>query len=48
MEMQLQKVQSKLSANTEPSHPTQDMKSQLHRESDDDSNSIDIHKEAGI
>ncbi len=48
MEMQLQKVQSKLLANTESSYPTQDLWSQLHLESDDDSNSIDIHEEAGI
>ncbi len=48
VEMQLQKFQSKQSANTGSSNPTQDLQPQLHLESDDDSNSIDIHEEAGV
>ncbi len=48
IEMQLQKFQSKLSANTESSNWTQDLQPQLHLESDDDSDSIYICEEAGV
>ncbi len=48
MEMHLQKFQLKQSANTESSNPTWDLWSQLHLESNDDSDSIDIHEEAGV
>lgn len=42
------KIPVKQSANNQCSNPTQDLSSQLHLESDDISNSIDIHEEAGV